>query len=71
MKTRTHTTRLTCLVLCLVATLGTGAAAQTSRPKAARQSDVIYGRKYGVALTMEVFTAETRNGIGGGMGREQ
>lgn len=64
MKTRRHTTRLTCLVLCLVATVGSGAAEQTSRPKAARQSDVIYGRKFGVALTMEVFTAATRNGIG-------
>lgn len=64
MKTRRHTTRLTCLVLCLVATVGSGAAEQTSRPKAARQSDVIYGRKFGVALTMEVSTAATRNGIG-------
>jgi acetyl esterase/lipase len=64
MKTRTHTTRLTCLVLSLIATLGSAAAAQTSRPKAARQSDVIYGRKLGMALTMEVFTPATRNGIG-------
>jgi acetyl esterase/lipase len=64
MKTTTHTTRLTCLVLCLVASLASGAAEQTSRPNAARQSDVIYGRKFGVALTMEVFTAATRNDIG-------
>jgi acetyl esterase/lipase len=63
-KTGTHTTTLTCLVACLLAWLGIGAAAQASRPKAARQSDVIYGRKFGVALTMEVFTAATRNGIG-------
>jgi acetyl esterase/lipase len=64
MKTRTHPASLTCLVLCLVATLASGAAEQTSRPKAVRQSDVIYGRKFGVALTVEVFTAPTRNGIG-------
>ena len=64
MKTRTQTRRLACLVLGLIATLGTGAAAQTSGVKATRQSDVIYGRKFGVALTMEVFTAATRNGIG-------
>ena len=63
MKTRTQTRRLTCLVLCLIATLG-GAAAQTVGPKATRQSDMIYGRKFGVALTMEVFTPATRNGIG-------
>jgi len=57
-------TRLTCLVLCLIAMLGTGGAAQTTAPKPTRQSDVIYGRKYGTALTMEVFTPAPRNGIG-------
>jgi hypothetical protein len=61
---KSHTARLTVLVLSLVATLGSAAAAQTNPPKATRQSDVIYGRKFGVALTMEVFTAATRNGIG-------
>jgi acetyl esterase/lipase len=61
---KTNTTRLMCLVVCLAAMLGGGAAGQTSRPKAARQSDVIYGRKLGLALTMEVFTAAPRNGIG-------
>jgi acetyl esterase/lipase len=53
-----------CLVLFLVATLGSPAAAQTSAAKAIRQSDVIYGRKSGMALTMEVFTPAARNGIG-------
>lgn len=33
-KSRTHTTKLTCLVLCLIATLGSGAAAQTTGSKA-------------------------------------
>jgi dipeptidyl aminopeptidase/acylaminoacyl peptidase len=55
--------RLT-LAACLVATLGSAAAAQTSGAKITRQSDVIYGRKSGMALTMEVFTAAARNGIG-------
>ncbi len=31
---------------------------------AARQSDVIYGRKLGMALTMEVFTPAVPNGVG-------
>jgi acetyl esterase/lipase len=64
MKTLTQTGRLACLVLCLIASLGSGAGAQTSAPTTARQSDVIYGRKFGVALTMEVFSPATRNGIG-------
>jgi fermentation-respiration switch protein FrsA (DUF1100 family) len=41
----------TCLLLYLVAAFGTGASAQTSVSKSARQSDAIYGRKFGVALT--------------------
>jgi len=44
--------------------LGSGADAQTSATKATRQSDVVYGRKFGMALTMEVFTPAPRNGIG-------
>jgi acetyl esterase/lipase len=56
--------RLTSFVLCLVATLGSGAAAQTTGPNATRQSDVIYGRKAGAALTMEVIRPATPNGIG-------
>ena len=31
-------------------------AAQTAEPSFARKEDVIYGRKYGTALTMDVFT---------------
>ncbi len=55
---------LACLVLCLIGSLGSGAGAQPATAKAARQSDVIYGRKSGVALTMEVFTPARRNGFG-------
>ena len=49
------------VVLTLVATAGSGTGAQT---KATRQSDVIYGRKLGVALTMEIFTPAAPNGVG-------
>ena len=61
-----QTTRTRCLVLCLslVATPGSAAPAQTSAAKGSRQSDVIYGRKFGIALTMEILTPATRNGIG-------
>ncbi len=40
------------------------ADAQSSAAKAPRQSDVVYGRKFGLALTMEVFTPADRNGLG-------
>jgi hypothetical protein len=49
--------------ICLVGLFGTRADAQTVA-KFTRQSDVIYGRKFGAALTMEVFTPTTRNGLG-------
>src|SRR5262245_12729932 len=64
MNSTMQTTTVKCLVLLLLATLGGAAAAQTSAAKATRQSDVIYGRKAGMALTMEVFTPPARNGIG-------
>ena len=53
-----------CLVVCLVAAAASGAAGQTGASTITRQSDVIYGRKFGVALTMEVFTPATSNGVG-------
>lgn len=61
-KGRAKTKRRACLVLCFIVSLGSGVGAQT--PKPTRQSDVIYGRKVGVALTMEVFTPATPNGLG-------
>jgi dipeptidyl aminopeptidase/acylaminoacyl peptidase len=51
------------VAMCLVFLFGNRADAQT-RAKFTRQSDVIYGRKFGVALTMEIFTPATRNGLG-------
>jgi acetyl esterase/lipase len=56
--------KLTHLVLCLMATLAGDVLAQANTSSAIRQSDVIYGRKFGVALTMEVFTPARHNGIG-------
>jgi acetyl esterase/lipase len=61
---RTQIMRCASLALCLAATLASGVNAQVSSPNATRQSDVIYGRKFGVALTMEVFRPASRNGIG-------
>jgi acetyl esterase/lipase len=44
--------------------LGSTAAPQITSQTAARRSDVVYGRKFGLALTVEVFTPPTRNGVG-------
>src|SRR5437773_6457593 len=52
-----------CVATCLVGFFGSRADAQTVA-RFTRQSDVIYGRKFGVALTIEVFTPVTRNGLG-------
>jgi len=40
------------------------AGAQTGPGEYSRQSDVIYGHKFGLALTMEVFAPAKRNGLG-------
>jgi hypothetical protein len=42
--------------LSVIGTLGNLVRAQTGPAEYSRQSDVIYGRKFGVALTMEVIT---------------
>ena len=55
MNVRTRAASVPCLLFCLVA---------SGLAQASRQSDVIYGRKSGVALTMEVFTPAARNGVG-------
>jgi acetyl esterase/lipase len=47
---------------CAVA--ASAAASQPDVIKYSHQSDVIYGRKYGLALTMEVFTPEKNSGLG-------
>src|SRR5437899_4896873 len=40
------------------------ASGQETRATYSRQSDVIYGRKVGLALTMEILTPPARNGLG-------
>src|SRR5207302_102584 len=47
-----------CLALALLATLSLAGG----EPSVKRQEDVIYGRKYGSALTMDVFTPPKQNG---------
>ena len=59
-----RTGKVACVALCLIGSIESRADAQTTSAKAARQSDVIYGRKFGVALTLEVFSPVSRNGIG-------
>jgi acetyl esterase/lipase len=46
------------LTLCVVA------SARGDEPNIKRTEDVIYGRKYGTALTMDVLTPQKSNGIG-------
>jgi acetyl esterase/lipase len=51
------------LVGCLLAAAGAAPAAAADKgPSFARKQDVIYGRKHGMALTMDVFTPKKANG---------
>jgi acetyl esterase/lipase len=52
------------LALSMIGSLGNLPRAQTGLAKYSRQSDVIYGRKFGLALTMEVFAPAKPNGLG-------
>src|SRR5262249_16078963 len=54
-------TRLSLLFACLLAT---GSLRAADAPEFSRSQDVIYGRKYGLALTMDVFTPKKANGVG-------
>jgi acetyl esterase/lipase len=51
-------------LLLLLLTLLTCAAGAQDKPKFTRTEDVIYGRKFGTALTLDVFKPETPNGCG-------
>src|SRR5438105_1101343 len=44
------------LFACVVLAIGAGTARPADVPAYTRQEDVIYGRKFGTALTMDVFT---------------
>lgn len=50
------------IVICLL--LGWNSPAQTNEVQFTRKEDVIYGRKFGTALTMDVFTPAKPNGYG-------
>ncbi len=56
-------TRLVLLFVCLLATASLPAV-RAADPEFSRTQDVIYGRKYGLALTMDVFTPKQANGVG-------
>src|SRR5262245_55570964 len=66
---------LLALALCLVPVVAAPAPTQTPAPRGlpvaqdgkasfTRERDVVYGRKYGTALTMDVFTPKKPNGLG-------
>jgi acetyl esterase/lipase len=46
----------------LLAALAAGPAAAADPPGYTRQEDVVYGRKFGTALTLDVFTPKNANG---------
>lgn len=52
------------LCLCVAAELAALSTARGDEPTYKRTEDVIYGRKYGTALTMDVITPEKPNGAG-------
>src|SRR5262245_61821251 len=63
MNTVNRVRNVACLAICLVGLFASRVDAQTVA-KFTRQSDVIYGRKFGLVLTLEMFTPTTRNGLG-------
>jgi acetyl esterase/lipase len=64
MKPLSATALFAALALSVVGAPGNIASAQTGSAEYSRQSDVIYGRKFGLALTMEVFAPTKRTGLG-------
>jgi acetyl esterase/lipase len=55
---------LVAFALGVIGTLDHPARAQVGLAEYTRQSDVIYGRKFGLALTLEVFAPAKPNGLG-------
>src|SRR5918993_135284 len=60
----TRRSRSLAWVLALGVHASAPATAQTPSVEYSRQSDVIYGRKFGLALTMEVLVPADPNGLG-------
>src|SRR4051812_26033214 len=52
------------LLLSLLMTVAAPSARAADTADWTRTQDVIYGRKYGLALTMDVFTPKKANGVG-------
>ena len=61
---RSATALLVALAVGVIGEPGNLARAQTAVAEYSRQSDVIYGRKFGLALTMEVFAPAEPRGLG-------
>jgi acetyl esterase/lipase len=64
MKSSPATALSAALALYTIGAPGNPASAQTASAEYSRQSDVIYGHKFGMALTMEVFAPAEPNGLG-------
>src|SRR5262249_884035 len=64
MKPQRATAPCVALALCLIRAPGSPPRAQTGWADYSRQSDFIYGHKFGLALTMEVFTPAKPNELG-------
>jgi acetyl esterase/lipase len=64
MRSRLATALFAALALNAIGAPGDVARAQTGPAEYSRQSDVMYGRKFGLALTMEVFLPAKPNGLG-------
>src|SRR5256885_16388630 len=62
--TRMRQTRHGLLLSCLLLTIAGPAVRSAEAPDWTRTQDIIYGRKYGLALTMDVFTPKKANGVG-------
>src|SRR6476660_8221411 len=64
-KMKTLLIRIVLVSLCLASFVPAGSAADTARPAAFRRvEDVIYGRKFGTALTLDVIQPAKPNGFG-------
>jgi acetyl esterase/lipase len=57
---RDHSGSLLATVLVLGTFCGTSSAAPDPKPEFTRTQDVVYGRKYGTALTLDVFTPKEK-----------
>lgn len=64
MRTHPRISAVTVFLAMVLGMIGLSASGQTDRVPFSRRSDVIYGRRAGLALTMEVFTPSRPNRLG-------